>query len=68
MLNIVLSFFREALGLYGQVVRVAWLRCRKPPEGQELEPGLGHPTTGKLCLPSGKCVPVSNQGGLRKLI
>ena len=32
------------------VVRVAWLWCRKSPEGRELKTGLRHPTTAKLSL------------------
>ena len=44
------------------MVRAARLWCRKSPEGHEYEAGLGRLTTGKLCQPSSKWVPLSNQG------
>ena len=33
-----------------QVVRAAWLWCRKSPEGREFKAGFCHPTTGELSL------------------
>ena len=33
---------------------------------REFEAGLRHSTTGKLCQPSSKWVPVSNKGGIRQ--
>ena len=44
----------------------AWLWCRESPEGREFKAGLCHPTTGKLCQPSGKWVFFSNQGRIRQ--
>ena len=35
---------------------------------REFEAGLRHSTTGKLCQPSGKCVPLSNSGMIRQLM
>ena len=32
------------------MVNVAWLWCRKSPEGPEFKAGLRHLKTGKLCL------------------
>ena len=51
---------------HSEVVRAAWLWCRKSPEGIEVKAGLSHPMTGKLCQPSSKCVPFSNQGRMRQ--
>ena len=48
-------------------VRDVRLSCRKSPEDREIEPGLRHPTTGKLSLPtSSKWVPFSIKGRIRQ--
>ena len=43
------------------MVRVACSLCRKSPQACEFEAGLCRATTGKLCLPSSKWAPFSNQ-------
>ena len=49
------------------VERLEWLGwCRKSPEGLEFDAGRRHPTTGKLCQPSSKWIPFSNQGRTRQ--
>ena len=42
-----------------RVVKVAWLRCRKSPEDRVFGAEFRYPTTGKLCQPSSKWVPLS---------
>ena len=41
-------FYAKLERRHSRVVRAAWLRCRKTPEGREFEAGLRYPTTGKL--------------------
>ena len=38
--------------------------CRNSPKVRNFELGFGHPTTGKLCQPSNKWIPLSNQGSI----
>ena len=45
---------------------VEWLKRRKLPEAREFEARHRHPTAGKLCQPSNKWVPSSNQGRIKQ--
>ena len=46
------SFYAKLERRRSSVVRAAWLRCRKTPEGREFEAGFRYPTTEKLSMPT----------------